>query len=167
MNLRSFLPSLLREAELRNYSKRRGRGEGLAVLISQSGASLREWWLRGQNIHKPAGNSEHIRACWSCTSAPQPIWRQKQQMHSVFTEPGSEKPHKLLLHSSAEDECKHWKDILHSKSLVGQGTKCEAPLKTKDRKRNCTKMCRAPLYILRRHLISKQKYMTQQLRYLK
>lgn len=48
-------PSLLREAELRNYSKRRGRGEGLAVLISQSRASLREWWLQGQNIHKPAG----------------------------------------------------------------------------------------------------------------
>lgn len=55
MNLSAFFPSSLREAELRNYSKRRGRGEGLAVLISQSRASLREWWLQGQNIHKPAG----------------------------------------------------------------------------------------------------------------
>lgn len=67
---------LLGGAELRNYSKRRGRGEGLAVLISQSRAFLREWCGCGAktsiNLQGAAPASKRRRSCitaWQPTRA--------------------------------------------------------------------------------------------------
>lgn len=66
-------PPSLAGPELRNYSKRRGRGESLAVLISQSRAFLREWCgCRAKTSINLQGAARASRRCWSCITAPQP-----------------------------------------------------------------------------------------------